>query len=170
MVTIPTPFLTWTVLVNGTMVVAAVPHTTSPAPDGIVNVNCWLLLNGWFGIKIPLAGTSITLDLSPNVNDLPKLTGSPTVNAIPICSWGLKNILSFLLDTNSPISSLSKLIICGIVSTNPPRTWDDVFADPTTPLLTLKILLSSKIFKTRNLSVPIPILLPTDTDLGILAK
>ena len=78
--------------------------------------------------------------------------------------------MSFFLDTNSPISDDSKLIVCGIVWTNPPRTWDAVFAEPTTPLLTLRILLSSNTFNTDNFSVPIPILLPTDTEFGILAK
>ena len=61
-------------------------------------------------------------------------------------------------------------ITCGIVWTNPPKTWDAVFAEPTTPLLTLKILLSLNAFNTNNFSVPIPILLPADTEFGILAK
>ena len=60
--------------------------------------------------------------------------------------------------------------VWGIVSTKLPMVWDAVFADPTMPLLTLKIFLSSNLFNTNNFSVPIPILLPTDTELGILAK
>ena len=97
-------------------------------------------------------------------------TDLPDVTATPTASAGLKYKISFFLDINSPIFDGDISIVCGIVWTNPPRTWDAVFAEPTTPLLTLKILLSSNLFKTNNFSVPIPILLPTDTEFGILAK
>ena len=39
---------------------------------------------------------------------------------------------------------------------------------PGRPLLTLRIFLSEKIFKICKVSVPIPILLPTETPVGIL--
>ena len=45
---------------------------------------------------------------------------------------------------------------------------DAVCTPVVTPLLTLKILFSSKVFKTNNFSVPIPILLPTEIKLGML--
>ena len=78
--------------------------------------------------------------------------------------------MSFFLDTNSPISWEDISIVCGIVWSNPPRTCDvDVLAAPTNPLFTLKILLSLKTFKTLSFSVPIPILLPADTELGTVA-
>ena len=42
-------------------------------------------------------------------------------------------------------------------------TFDDrVCAVPVTPLLTLKIFLSSNLLRTNRFSVPIPILLPTE--------
>ena len=71
---------------------------------------------------------------------------------------------------NSPISWEAKSIVCGIVWTNPPRMWDvDVSPYPTSPLLTLKILLSRNTLRTLNFSVPMPILLPADTELGTVA-
>ena len=45
---------------------------------------------------------------------------------------------------------------------------ETVCAAPETPLLTLNADLSSNFFKTKNFSVPIPILLPTDIFLGIV--
>ena len=68
------------------------------------------------------------------------------------------------------MSEKAKSKVCGIVWTNPPKTWFAVCADPTTPLLTLKILLSLKVFSTNSFSVPIPILLPAETVFGILAR
>ena len=78
--------------------------------------------------------------------------------------------MSFLWDTKLPISGDFISITCGIVCTKPPKTWDAVFAEPTIPLFTLKILLSLKLFNTSNFSVPIPMLLPADTVIGIRDK
>ena len=45
---------------------------------------------------------------------------------------------------------------------------DKECATPLIPLVTLKIFRSSNMFNIFNFSVPIPILLPTDTKLGIV--
>ena len=44
---------------------------------------------------------------------------------------------------------------------------DTVWTPAETPLLTLKILFSLNVFKTNNFSVPIPMLLPTEIELGM---
>ena len=140
------------------------------APVGFLRITSWLSSNGWFGKKIPFAGIEITSANSPNVNDFPIDTAWPDVTATPTDSAGLKYTILFFLETKFPISGDSKSINCGIVWTNPPKTCDAVSADPTIPLFTLNILLSLNAFNTNNFSVPIPILLPADTELGILAR
>jgi hypothetical protein len=42
-----------------------------------------------------------------------------------------------------------------------------VWADPETPLFTLKMFLSANLLRTKSRSVPIPILLPIDIESGI---
>ena len=148
--------------VNGIIVVAAVPHTIAPAPLGTVNVIGWLFVNGWSGKKICLAGMLITSDNSPIVNDFAVATTVPAVNARPTCSCGLKNTLSLILESKGSVIR-SIVNFWGTVNTG----VDNVWAEPTTPLLTLKIFLWSNLFKTNNLSVPIPMLLPADTLDGI---
>ena len=44
---------------------------------------------------------------------------------------------------------------------------DDVWAVPVIPLFTLKIFLSANLLRTKSLSVPMPMLLPTDIEFGI---
>ena len=46
---------------------------------------------------------------------------------------------------------------------------DTVWTPDITPLWTLNMLFEGNVFKTSNFSVPIPILLPTETPDGILA-
>ena len=80
-------------------------------------------------------------------------------------SWGLKNILSFNFELNSVTANP---VFCnwnrfGIKSIWVPTVW----TPETAPLLTLNILFESKVFKTSNFSVPIPILLPTEINDGI---
>ena len=145
-----------------TACVTPVPTTNAPTPVGIFNVNCWLLTKGWFGKKILLAGTLITFDNSPVVNDLAIPMTVPAVNANPTCSFGLKNTLSFTFDSNGSVTK-SIVNFCGVVKTGA----DNECAAPTTPLFTLNICLSLKALRTNNFSVPIPMLLPADTLLGI---
>ena len=159
----------WLSPVNGkiklaaTEVVVPVPQDIAFALVGFLNMTSWLLVNGWLGIKILFEGTEITFDRSPVVNDFARPIASPAVVPTPTCSLGLKNTMSFTLDSNGAvIKSISKL--SGTVKTGVERVW----AAPTTPLLTLNIPLSLNVFKTNKLSVPMPILLPADTTSGIL--
>ena len=155
--------------VNGKLKLAAtavdvpVPHDIGFALVGFCKITSWLLVNGWLGINILFAGTEITFDLSPVVNDFAKPIANPAVVPTPTCSFGLKYTVSFTLDSNGDvIRSISKLL--GTVNTGVDRVW----AAPTTPLLTLSIPLSLNVLRTNKLSVPIPILLPADTTSGIL--
>ena len=147
--------------------VVPVPHCKAPAPVGTVNVNCWLFTNGWLGKNILFAGTLITLDVSPSVNDLAIAMAVPAVNAKPTCSWGLKNTLSFTLESKGGVTN-GIVNFWGTVKIADDKSWEAVFAVDTRPLFTLNICFSSKTFRTNNLSVPIPILLPAETLSGIL--
>ena len=146
-----------------TACVTPVPTDNAPAPVGIFNVNCWLLVKGWFGKKILLAGTLITFDNSPVVNDLAIETTVPAVNAKPTCSLGLKNTFSFIFELNGSVLN-SIVNLCGTVDTISDNACP---LPPTIPLLTLNIFLSSNLLITCNFSVPIPILLPIDILSGI---
>ena len=143
--------------------VTPVPHTILPAPLGIVNVSCWLFTNGWLGKNILLAGTLITFDLSPVVNDFPIATTVPAVSAKPTCSFGLKKTLSFIFDSNGSVTN-GMVNLCGTVETVSDNACPE---PPTIPRFTLNIFLSSNVLRTCNFSVPIPILLPADTLSGI---
>ena len=146
-----------------TAVVVPVPQEIAFALVGFLRITSWLLANGWLGIKILFEGTDITFDLSPVVNDFARPMATPAVVPTPTCSSGLKKTISLILDSNGTVTkSMSNL--CGTVKTG----VDNVWAAPTTPLLTLNIPLSLNVLRTNKLSVPIPILLPADTTSGIL--
>ena len=51
------------------------------------------------------AGTLITFDNSPVVNDFANATTVPAVSASPTCSCGLKNTLSFTLDSKGAVTN-----------------------------------------------------------------
>ena len=142
--------------------VIPVPTTKELDPD-VLNVSSWLLTKGWFGKNILFAGTLITFDNSPVVNDLAIATTVPAVNAKPTCSFGLKKTFSFNFELNG---SVFKLIVnlCGTVDTVSDKACP---LPPTIPLLTLNIFLSSNLLITCNFSVPMPILLPIDILSGI---
>ena len=159
----------WLSPVNGklklaaTAVVVPVPHDIAFALVGFLNITSWLLTKGWLGMNILFDGTEITCDRSPVVNDFARPIAIPAVVPTPTCSSGLKNTISFTLDSNGDVTrSISKL--SGTVNTGVDKVW----AAPTTPLLTLNIPFSLNVFSTNKLSVPIPILLPADTTSGIL--
>ena len=81
----------------------------------------------------------------------------PTVVAIPTDCLGLKYTISSILELKKlDLNGISKKL--GIKLT----IVDKVCAVPLIPLSTLKIFLSSNLFKTINFSVPIPILLPIE--------
>ena len=133
---------------------------------GLVRVTLWFVTNGWFGNLILWSGVETTFLRFPRVEKAvdPKPTTVPT----PIDSWGLKNTWSFNLDLISvtPNPVLSKLKILGIRFIPVPTVW----TPEDSPLLTLSILFWSKVLRTNNFSVPIPMLLPTDILLGIFDK
>ena len=130
---------------------------------GLVNVTFWFVLNGWLGNLILWRGVDTTFFTSPNVEKA--VEPNPTTVPTPIDSCGLKNILSFNLELNSVTANpvLSKLNVFGIKLMWVPTVW----TPETAPLFTLNMLFVSKVFKTSNFSVPIPMLLPTEINDGI---
>ena len=101
------------------------------------------------------AGTDTVVVVSPTdtlIDD-----DIPTVVAIPTDCLGLKYTISSILELKKlDLNGISKKL--GIKLT----IVDKVCAVPLIPLSTLKIFLSSNLFKTINFSVPIPILLPIE--------
>ena len=131
---------------------------------GFVKVILWLVVNGWFGNLILWSGVETTFVKSPKVDN--DVEPNPTTVPTPIDSWGLKNISSFIFESNSvmPIPELSKVNLFERTSTWVPTVW----TPDTAPLFTLKILLTSNLLRTFSFSVPIPILLPIEICSGIL--
>ena len=81
----------------------------------------------------------------------------PTVVAIPTDCLGLKYTTSSTLELKKlDLNAISKKLGIKLTSV------DNVCAVPVIPLSTLKIFLSSNLFKTDNFSVPIPMLLPIE--------
>ena len=128
---------------------------------GLLRVIFWLVTKGWFGNLILWRGVETTLTISPNVEV--DVEPNPTAVPTPIDSWGLKNTLLFISESN-PSVCIGILNVFGIRFTFVPT----VCTPETAPLLTLNILFSLKVLRTNNFSVPMPILLPTDIWFGIL--
>ena len=121
----------------------------------VCKVICCPVLKGWFGKYMLWAGTDTVVVVSPTdtlIDD-----DIPTVVAIPTDCLGLKYTISSILELKKlDLNGISKKL--GIKLT----IVDKVCAVPLIPLSTLKIFLSSNLFKTINFSVPIPILLPIE--------
>ena len=101
------------------------------------------------------AGTETELEVSPTDTVIDEVI--PTVVAIPTDCLGLKYTTSSTLELKKlDLKDISKKL--GIRLT----LEDKVCPVPVIPLSTLKIFLSSNLFKTSNFSVPIPILLPIE--------
>ena len=101
------------------------------------------------------AGIDMIFDVSP----IETLTEEviPTVVAIPTACLGLKYTTSSTLELKKlELNDMSKKLGISLTSV------ESVCAVPEIPLSTLKIFLSSNLFKTNNFSVPIPILFPID--------
>ena len=105
-------------------------------------------------------GVETTLTKSPKVDV--DVDPNPTAVPTPIDSWGLKNNLLLISESNSIVfkSILNKF---GIKLTFVPTVW----TPDTAPLFTLKILFSLKVLRTNSFSVPMPMLLPIDIGSGI---
>ena len=140
---------------------AVVPKPTEIAfaADGFVKRTFWFVLKLCPGRYMFFAGTDTVSESSPTVIVFSEEI--PTIVPTPTASVGLKNLTSFTLESKN-------FVFTGMV-----KNWgtvktgvEIVCAEPATPLLTLKIPLSPKTSRTLNLSVPIPMLLPTETEDG----
>ena len=121
----------------------------------VFKVICCPVLKGWFGKYILWAGTDTVVVVSPTDTLIDDVI--PTVVAIPTDCLGLKYTISSISELKkSELNGISKKL--GIKLT----FVDRVCAVPLIPLSTLKIFLSSNLFKTVNFSVPISILLPIE--------
>ena len=121
----------------------------------VFKVICCPVLKGWFGKYMLWAGTDTEVVISPTVTFIDD--EMPTVVAIPTDCLGLKYTTSSTLELKKlDLNAISKKLGIKLTSV------DNVCAVPVIPLSTLKIFLSSNLFKTDNFSVPIPMLLPIE--------
>ena len=102
----------------------------------------------------------VTVGIPPNVNDV--LYPTPLIVPTPTDSLGLKNTLSFTLESNLS-TDLEIVKEFGEKVTAVPTVCDT----PTNPLSILRIFWFLNTSRTFKVSAPILILLPTDTWSGI---
>ena len=102
----------------------------------------------------------VTVEISPNVNDV--LYPTPLIVPTPTDSLGLKNTVSFTFESNLS-TDLAIVKESGKKDTAVPTVCDT----PAKPLSILIIFWFLNTSRTFKVSVPILILLPTDTCSGI---
>ena len=105
-------------------------------------------------------GISLFTEIFPKINEV--LYPTPFIVEIPTDSLGLKNTLSFKSESNFS-NDLEIVKESGKKETAVPTVCDV----PATPLSILKIFSFLNIPRIFKVSVPIPILLPTDICSGI---
>ena len=101
----------------------------------------------------------VTLGILPNMNDV--LYPTPLIVPTPTDSLGLKNVLSFTVELNLS-TDLEIVKESGEKVTAVPTV-----CTPVNPLSILRMFWFLNTSRTFKVSVPIPILLPTDTWSGI---